>query len=346
MNVNECQPSLHAKLNLLGESVNLESYSNIHVLNDFEILIVPNHEKRSKSVWKFNLRTKKFIKWVDYPTHSRLCYPSSSLNNEHTKLYIFGENGYVYILDLNTSEFTKSQIPYHDGSRCRSIFANGRFNIFGGYREANKSHFIWDEEQKHLRKIQHFHEMGDIDALMRFAIAYIKSKNVVYFMDYYRSNWIYLYDLNTNKCIRTGIDRKEINIYRAAVSLNEKYILGFYRDEINVIDLEKGGFLPNTIPLYHDHVRTRITYAYPNISDVCIKYDWIWIENVAFGYIRRFSTEFPKDIARLILRLFVRETIFILSNGQLWSGNVDEIIAIAKGEKVMELSECVLESYF
>ena len=343
--IKQWESSTHAKIDFLGQTTNLDSHCNIHVLNNVELLIVPHSGIDTKSLWKFNLRDRKFIKWIDYPSNSRLCYSSSCLNLNRTKLYIFGQDGYIYTLDIKSGQFTKSQIPYHDGSHSQSIVSNGTFMIFGGYREENKSHFIWEDDQQNLRKVRHFHEMTDIDSLMRFAIAHIKSKDIIYFMDYFTSNTIYCYDLNTKQCIKTGIDRKDYRIYRAVVTLNEKYILGFEDDKIRIIDLETNEFLPNNVPFYHDHRKPRF-YKYSNISDCCIKYDWSWMENVVIGYIRRNSIDIPQDIATLISQLFARERVFVLSYGQLWSADVDEIIAIGKGEKTLKLSECLIKTEY
>lgn len=86
--------------------------------------------------WKFDLNSKLFSMWHKYPKHESVLFRfhSSALNEDRTKLYIFGDPGFVVTVDLMTGKFNKSE-KFHDGAYCVSSSVNLE----------NKAHYIWSE---------------------------------------------------------------------------------------------------------------------------------------------------------------------------------------------------------
>ena len=306
---------------LLGWNDALIGHCTMHVLNNQELLIVP-HTRRAHSLWKFNLDSKQFSEWHKYPTTDNNIifeFSSSALNDEKTKLYIFGHPGFVVIVDLNDGTFTASNKQYHDGAHCKTIYANGQFHIFGGWHRENKSHSTWNDEMKELREMHKFDEMVDVDALNRSALVYSKSTNTVYFMDWYSTKSVYSYDLKTHKCIKTEIVRDQLEIYETVMTNDDQYIIAFSFYKIHVIDMGKMKFLNKTLDITGDDL---------TVGRACIKNNDVIAGIVTIGYVHQYSKQFPKDIIGVISKYIAMETIFMINNGRVWSVEVNDIIRL------------------
>ena len=120
-------------------------HGNMHQLSDDELLIVPDttHEKGS-ALWKYNIIKNEWIEWISIPTKYYWRYQTSSLDRRSMILYIFGEEGVIFTIDLKTKSFTRSENKYHDGSYCSSQFINNKFHIFFGWNKNTKNHYIWN----------------------------------------------------------------------------------------------------------------------------------------------------------------------------------------------------------
>ena len=318
---------LQCKLEGENDEEELSVHCNIHSFTMNELLIVPEARSFSKHhLWKFCLNSKEWIKWHHYPENIKFSFHSSALNDDKTKLYIFGDPGYVITIDLTSGKFTESEQEYHDGSLSRSIFANGRFHVFGGWKETDKAHHLWIEEEKKLEVIDDFSEMTDIEELSRFAMVYLKSSNSVLIMDWKTSKSIYEYNLITNECIKTEFDRKEIRISEAVLTDNEQFIIGFCSHE-NVDD-------PNCyIHIINPWIKQIAINGVAIPDDVgigpsqtCITNNHDMVKLVSSYFVREYSTDFPTDITSLIAQFISIETIFIVSYGKIWSIEVNEII--------------------
>ena len=314
--------SAYFQRNLVGCSDAIESYCNVHALNDNQLLLVP--DSRGTSLWKFNLTSKEFIKWYEYPEHYRFMYCTSSLNHNSTKLYIFGDAGRIITVDLNIGKFSMSPTRYHDGSGSKSRFINGQFHIFGGWRPENKSHYIWNEEKQFLIEAHKFDEMDDVEELNGFAMVYIKSKHLIFLMDNISSKAVYAYNMISNTCIKTDIDRNGINFCEAIVTHDEQFMIAFesgYKKDsgsIGVMDLNTMRFRERKLLLPADS----------RIGRVCVKNSEPMAQCLSYGYIRQHRKElhFPMDIIDLISQFLIMETIFMTNSKNIWSMDVIEII--------------------
>ena len=332
--------SLWSKRVNLGYNFRLSNHVNIHVLNDNELLLVSDIYSQSmnlisQTLWKFNITSKKFIKW--HPCTEEFKYSTSSVSDDKTKLYIFSDTGHVITVNLITGKSRKSLKSYYDGSHAKSLFINGQFHIFGGWRSHNKAHYIWNEKRRELTEIHKFDEMTDVEALNHFAMGYIRSKNMILFMDWRTSKCIYSYDINTNKCIKTDYDRLGKEFCAAVVSIDEQFMFAFesaYDKEagsICVMDLNTMQFRKQQVTLPKD----------ARIGKVCVKNNLKKVEYVSRGYIREAvrenDIELPMDIIKTIAEFFTLETIFMLHQHNLWSIEVAEIIQHLKDDfKVVE----------
>ena len=88
--------STELKCNSLGFDLRLRSSCTIHILSDKELLIVPPTPKPDW-LWKFDLISKQFSKWYEYPNDENIEFKhhSSALSDDKSKLYIFGDPGYL-----------------------------------------------------------------------------------------------------------------------------------------------------------------------------------------------------------------------------------------------------------
>ena len=158
---------------------------DVHVLNEYELLLVPTKFGcgNDEALWKFHLPSREFIEWIAFPDYDPTDRCTSALNDSKTKLYLFGDSGYVIIVDLITKEFTKSSETYHDspgGKNSKSIFYNGQFHIFGGWHDGLWSHYIWnEEEQQDLTTIHNFKEDAPDLNLSKFTLCLMKSRNLL-----------------------------------------------------------------------------------------------------------------------------------------------------------------------
>eukprot|EP01084_Bolivina_argentea_P182288 314718_1 len=144
--------------------------ANMFVLNENELLIVPEHVNDSdqyfstsvSELWKYNIDNDTYSNVVA-STNVKNRWYSASLNDDKSLLYLFGESGHIIQINLKTKKVTISNRKFHDGTHSQTLFINGKFHIFGGWKIENKSHFIWDENKQNLIEIYKFETMEPVN---------------------------------------------------------------------------------------------------------------------------------------------------------------------------------------
>ena len=307
--------------------LNMGTYeTNLHYLNAKELLIVtssdssePNPDTTKYGIFKFNLETKQKGKWYSYPADYSIRYQSSALNHDKSKLFIFGDPGYVITVDLISGTFTKSPKGYHDGAHCRSLFINGQFHIFGGWYESDKAHYIWNEVEMDLEIAHKFDEMAG--ALRKYPCLYLKSKDTVLILmqrEFYENN------LSQRTCTKFEIEAN-LRYHHAVKTSDERFIIciadilterGY---QIRAIDANTKKLSPNYIDAPSDTTSTTrlVMVGNSKIAD-CL----------SSGFVREYSKDFPMDIAGIIAGFVAIEKMYLLTSakGALYEMNVDDII--------------------
>ena len=309
---------------LLAKNQDLKnSYGNLHVLNSTELLFVPS-SLHDASLLKFNLISKKWIKWFGYPDDYGFHYHSSALNDIKTKLYIFGDPGFVITVDLITGKFTKSEKEFHDGAHCQTLFYNQQFHIFGGWDEENNAHYIWDETKHDLEEIYTFNAFT---TLRKFACIYLRSTNSVLFT---KNLSLYQYNLSQRTLETFRMEMvmdNSLYVDRAIIASNEQYI-------IVISDCWKNGQLKHRIHLVDANTK-KLANNYIDepdgmsaTTDLVVFSDCEITDYLSCGYLRQCSNDFPTDIARVISKFIVMEVVygFNSKDGGLYEMRVDDII--------------------
>ena len=299
---------------------------NMHQLNDTELLFIPD-TMYERALWKYNLIKNEWIEWISIPSDCSWQYHTSSLDTNNMILYIFGERGYILKIDLKTEIFTVSENMYHDGSHCKSLFINGKFNIFFGWDDNNKNHYIWDDQQQHLQKV---FEFGPILAGIRNtqSVMHSRLKNQVYIIQAMDSI-IYTYSLGDKTCTKIELDFGECAIFDSAVlTKDERYIICF------VGLLDGSGFNIKFIDLTVMRVfQSNISTPDEVLDTFCVTNDERKEELLTSGYVRNCwkMNEFkdmrypPVYLVKVIEKYVCFEMLYYLGN-RLWKINVDEIL--------------------
>ena len=315
-------------LETLGENKILSnSFCGVHALNNHELLLVPDCTSTYQGLCKFDTRSKEWTNWFAYPDKGYVKYHSSALNEGKTKLYIYGESGYVIMVDLATGEFTESDYEFHDGSYCGSFFANGYYHIIGGWNDSNKAHYEWNEEENDLKEIHKFHEdMEDVESLITIKSLYMKSRNSVILIS--SDAKIYEYHLSTQKCNPSNIKTKsdKMSIYSAVRTSDEKYMIMIFIAEqsiqspvvIRVINMETGLMMKKCIIMNEIQHKMQLEIMTGDQKS----------EYLTIGFSREYSTAIPIDILRVISQFVIMDVLygFDTNTAKMYRMNVDEII--------------------
>ena len=158
----ETNVSLWSKLKSIPKELSSYGHCNLLVLNSNELVIVTGANSsydKLASLWKYDINKNEWNRWYFYPKGTDCRHQTSIFNHNKTKLFTFGDPGYVNIIDLKTGQFTSSPQRYHDGSHAQSLFIKNKLHIFGGWLQRHKSHFIYDHESKHMEEIRKFDEI-------------------------------------------------------------------------------------------------------------------------------------------------------------------------------------------
>eukprot|EP01084_Bolivina_argentea_P092007 165585_1 len=317
---NSCWRKLNCQDSLMS------CHKNIHVLNDNELLIVPRMDKDvDVSLWNYNINNNSFTKWFECPKDIVCKHQTSALNEDKTILYMFGELGEIITVDLKTGKFTVvNDERYHDGSHSKSLFINGQFHIFGGWVNVNKSHFIWNEEEKQLIEMYKFKEMKNIGPLHRHSVMYCASQNTVLII-HWANCTIYSYSLNTNECIQLPFEPSEhFKKYfeQAILTSNEQFVICFINSasEIDILDLK-------TLTLKKSKVSMPVSNGQIYL---CLRSNKGRADKVTNGYIRKyfdFVLNFiPNDIIGIIQSFVCFEVIHLFNEESHLTINVDVLI--------------------
>ena len=311
-------------------------FSTILILNNDEIIGIPSDDRHTPeiySIWKYTIKQNKWIKSYDFPME-KCGYPTAALNHDKSTLYIFGDPGFILIMDLKNGKFMQTERKFHDGSHCRSLFINGQFHVFGGWDEEAKAHFVWNENLKNLIKIHDFNGMQHMTRLTSQQMIYLPSKQSALIIpsDGYHH---FLYSLETNKCDELSVKSDDENlterlISAAVITKGEKYIIcaggRFQNRGIYVIDTE-------TWKIYDPKIKCELSYV-----SACISNNDYKAEMSVFGYIRYCWKLFelsgmdidypPRDVINMIKSFISYEIMYILdsTNKNLWSVHVDQIL--------------------
>ena len=316
----------------------LTTHSKILVLNDDEILA---YYGDSAGTWttkypfcKYKISKNEWIEWFSLKALN-CSYATCAFNHDKSKLYMFGDPGYIHKIDLETKEYTTSQQKYHDGSHSRSLFVNGQYHIFGGWGDEYKSHYIWNEEEQDLMEICKFDASMIRGRLTAHSIFYLSSKQSILVIPRYDAGNIALYSLATNKYDELHYEAKERNTICSVLTEDERYVICFtskgiqFIREIFILDL-------NTMRFGKSKIES------PKARSVCIINDNYKREMCVFGYIRKcwnlpeFSgiDEAPNDIVMLIKSFVSFEMIYVLTPREFMCISVDDILQRNEGTAI------------
>ena len=289
---------------------------NLHTLNDNELLAVPTlRTDEANSLWKYNIKCNKWIKWHKYPTDLKCGYQTSCIDVINAKLYIFGDPGHVTTCDLRAGLFETSEI-YHDGAHARSLFINQQFHIFGGWNAKHKSHFIYNPQTQKMTEIHKFKEIDTVSKLTCHSVIHIKSKNSVLIIPFMGESQ-YLYSLETKKCEKISVSKAFMTLFQKAImTLNEKYAICLMgQGKIDIMDLTT--FKPK---------RSCTEFAH-YFSQACIRNNNKKQTIVTNGYIRTCSMIYPPDdIINIIAMYTCFEILHIL--GKSGGATVHQSISV------------------
>ena len=295
-------------------------HSNFHMLNDKEMLLVPENYAENAALWKFDINDKDWMKWYDFAEMGPFEYHTSALNNDKTKLYIFGDPGYIIIIDLKTGQSTMTKRKFHDGAHSKSLFIDNQFHIFGGWNVDDNAHFIYNEANQQLIKVHHFNEITGI-RLTDHRLCYSKMHNSVIIMTRQsQTTIIYSYSLDTNKCEQIAADilKNEMGIRLLCVQNGAKVLL-FGPDQFFMLDLDDKLVKECMLQIPDDPI------YFTMISEN--NYEQ---ELVTFGYIHQQieseSVDIPLDVIKMIESFVSFEVLYLLSEDTYYTVNVDNII--------------------
>eukprot|EP01084_Bolivina_argentea_P240261 403689_1 len=133
---------------IIGKTIDVSHMFN---LNETELLILFHDKFRLVSICSYNIFNDNYTTLFDsfyLEKLNKVWYCTASLDNSKSLLYLFGENGKIVTINLETKTCEQSSQSYHDGSCSRSLFINKQFHIFGGWCGHDKYHFIWNEKKK------------------------------------------------------------------------------------------------------------------------------------------------------------------------------------------------------
>ena len=288
----------------------MSAYTKLHVLNQNEIIAVPPRIHSGDALWIYKIKQNCWIKWITFETQCN--FATISVNDDETKLYMFGDPGFVIKIDLKTKEFIQSDQEFHDGSHCRSLFIDGKFHIFGGWDIKDKSHFIWNEKEQKLIEMHKFDDIEDTKYLHEQSMIYLPSTNKVLIMQI-RRNSIYSYSLITNKCKQiASLDSDIFDTFDQAVFTKDgKYAICLFLTDrkIAVIDLQ-------SFKLNKSKIESLDT-----VAGICIVDDPERNDIMTHGFIRScwnlvdFSNMVypPDDIIKIISIFISCEMLYMLS---------------------------------
>ena len=296
------------------EEISALRHINIHFINN-DLLLIPEI-KPSNSLWRYNFDENKWNPWHNF---AKICncisYHTSALNNNQTKLYLFGDPGYTAIMNLETGEIVESTESHYDGAHSKSLFINNQFHVFGGWDESGKYHSVYNEEENKLERVHYFNEINS-PTLTQHKLCYMPSLNSVLIVSNIDSK-VYLYSLDTYKC--ESLDY--VNILKsswvsAAFLLGNKKILMYSTTLVAVLDLNL-----KTV--------TKSTAKTPgNVNYVLMKNDKAKRELVTFGYVHQQKElgDVPMEIIRMIESFWYYDFLCFIGYGEYFTMNVDKII--------------------
>ena len=270
-----------------------------HSINENEFIMVPQFSAFTKgALWRYNISKNIWIKWYEYPDDMYCKHHTSALNDDKSKLYIFGDPGYIITVDLETGEFIKTKEEFYDGAHSKSLFINGQFHIFGGWESISKAHFVYNESEQKLIRTHDFVEMTDFNTLSSQSLLYLSSTNSVMIIPT-RGKYLYCYSLETKTCTRLPMENSEGFIeqfLRAVLTKDEQFaICSMTRlgedPTLTVLDVNGSAV-----------IREGIEYPDCNVRQLFIRDNRWKAEILTFGYVHQeISYEEPEDVIRIIV---------------------------------------------
>ncbi len=193
-----------------------------------------------KDIWIYNVANNTYTKLISENKVLGCCY-KASLHNSKSMLYFVTLRNRVVQLNLNTKQFEISNNRLsHNLSLSDTSFSNGQFHIFGGIKESDKYHCIWDENKKDLLKVYFFDQIQN--RLAKHAVQYLQTENSVLIIASESDNKdIFSYSLTTKKCEIFPMRLCEsISLPTGVLTRNEQYLIlsGSRNNDIFVCDLQ------------------------------------------------------------------------------------------------------------
>eukprot|EP01084_Bolivina_argentea_P020563 38234_1 len=196
--------------------------SSYCVCNGNKLIAVPKlidmtETKQAEGIYKYNDEKDEWEQYISYPPNFPCWMDSTTMNETTNELYIYGENGTVNALRLESKTFNKYQVTlpneisiYRFPSQIiyghSSLIIDGELHLFGGV--SNPYHLKADNEFKF--KIIHELE-GWEQGNIHFGTVYVKNKRILYlFGGNFGGNgiWIYCIDKNEWKKLKLTLPNK------------------------------------------------------------------------------------------------------------------------------------------
>lgn len=297
-----------------------QGHFNLHFLGE-ELLLVPVL-KSTNSLWKYNFAENQWSEWHRFDkVTNKIGYHTSVLNENQTKLYIFGDPGNLAVIDLKTGEITESVNQFHDGSHSRSLWIDNQFHIFGGWEQSGKAHFVYNEEKMELNQVHKFdaNDFGISDvSLAHHTLCHMESANSILILHNIDSR-AFMYSLNSHKCKSLAYMNVLMDGYffPKAFMLENDRILLYSPRWIGILDLSLEKMMESKLKIPE-------STNYPLLKD-----DEYKREMVVFGYIhqqKELRDIVPIDIIKSIQVFCCFDYLYFIGDGEYFVLSVDEII--------------------
>eukprot|EP01084_Bolivina_argentea_P251649 422125_1 len=206
--------------------------SNLIGLNNHDIICAaPNvFGKQSNGIYKFNKYLNKWILFIQYPNNFVSTGHTLCLNNITNELFLYGSEGKLMKINLNTHEFIIITDLPSFGSYPPTIIISNNFHIICGSK--NNKHLLWNNNTSKFQALHSFNKIlnKSNNELYGQTLVYIPSQKALLLFGGGSSNlyrkWIWKYSLNNNSWGKIAM-RLPYSFFKTACILtkDEKYII-------------------------------------------------------------------------------------------------------------------------
>eukprot|EP01084_Bolivina_argentea_P246315 412253_1 len=113
-------------------------FSKIIQINKYELIIAGYHNPmiydwmRSDGIYKYNVFLDEWKLFIQYPSTLTTSYHTITYDKHKGKLYLYGQECNLIMIDIITHEFIVINLEYKIGHNPSSIFLQNKLHIIGG----------------------------------------------------------------------------------------------------------------------------------------------------------------------------------------------------------------------